>query len=105
MIVKRFLNTGSHELRCNNEGKCQCKKGVTGDKCDRCIATFYDFGQNGCKSCECNVAGSLYNTPSCDPDTGNCLCKKNVEGTNCEVYEQTNVLNKTNKNLNYLLMF
>lgn len=27
--------TGSRSLQCNVEGKCQCKPGVTGEKCDR----------------------------------------------------------------------
>ncbi|XP_001604560.2 laminin subunit gamma-1 [Nasonia vitripennis] len=74
---------GSRSLQCNAEGKCQCKPGVTGDKCDRCAANFFDFSNYGCTSCECNEAGSLYNTPSCDPVTGICTCKDNVEGKRC----------------------
>ncbi|KAG7211484.1 hypothetical protein KM043_010758 [Ampulex compressa] len=74
---------GSRSLQCNSEGKCQCKPGVTGDKCDRCAANFYNFGSLGCTSCKCDLAGSLENTPSCDPVTGVCICKENVEGKHC----------------------
>lgn len=75
--------TGSTSLQCNSEGKCQCKKGVTGDKCDRCQANYYNFGDTGCDRCDCLEAGSLDNAPSCNPETGACLCKDNVEGRRC----------------------
>lgn len=78
-----FINLGSRTLQCNSEGKCQCKAGVTGEKCDRCEANHFSFGPQGCKQCECDVRGSLDNTPSCDPETGLCLCKENVEGRRC----------------------
>lgn len=74
---------GSRNLQCNAEGKCQCKSGVTGDKCDRCDVNFYDFSSNGCKTCGCYTPGSLYNEPNCNPNTGECLCKENVEGKQC----------------------
>ncbi|XP_043463177.1 laminin subunit gamma-1 [Leptopilina heterotoma] len=75
--------TGSRSLQCNSEGKCQCKPGVTGDKCDRCLANFYNFGSYGCASCECFEAGSFKNKPNCDPVSGTCRCKDNVEGKRC----------------------
>ncbi|XP_058793265.1 laminin subunit gamma-1 [Phymastichus coffea] len=74
---------GSRSLQCNSEGKCQCKPGVTGDKCDRCAPNFFDFSGHGCTSCDCNEAGSLANQPSCDAVTGTCICKDNVEGKRC----------------------
>ncbi|XP_065226711.1 laminin subunit gamma-1 [Planococcus citri] len=74
---------GSWNLQCNSEGKCSCKPGVTGDKCDRCDLNFYDFGPSGCKACGCNIAGSYLNQASCDPYTGKCVCKENVEGDQC----------------------
>ncbi|XP_018901355.2 laminin subunit gamma-1 isoform X1 [Bemisia tabaci] len=74
---------GSRSLQCNTEGKCQCKPGVTGDKCDRCDVNHYDFSNQGCKKCECSADGSYNNTPQCDPTTGVCLCKENVEGKRC----------------------
>ncbi|XP_051161958.1 laminin subunit gamma-1 [Leptopilina boulardi] len=75
--------TGSRSLQCNSEGKCQCKPGVTGDKCDRCMANFYNFGSYGCASCECFDAGSFKNQPNCDAVSGTCRCKDNVEGKRC----------------------
>ncbi|XP_033323034.2 laminin subunit gamma-1 isoform X1 [Megalopta genalis] len=76
---------GSRSLQCNSEGKCQCKPGVTGNKCDRCAANYYNFGSYGCTSCECDEAGSLANVPSCDPVSGTCTCKENVEGKRCRI--------------------
>ncbi|CAH0546889.1 unnamed protein product [Brassicogethes aeneus] len=76
-------SVGSRSLQCNSEGKCQCKPGVTGEKCDRCASNHYDFGASGCKSCDCEPAGSINNEPRCDPWTGFCMCKSNVEGKHC----------------------
>ncbi|VVC25129.1 Hypothetical protein CINCED_3A009745 [Cinara cedri] len=74
---------GSWSLQCNGEGKCLCRAGVTGDKCDRCADNHFDFGPTGCKPCGCNVAGSLDNQPRCEAENGNCICKENVEGIQC----------------------
>ncbi|XP_025424275.1 laminin subunit gamma-1 isoform X2 [Sipha flava] len=74
---------GSWSLQCNGEGKCQCRAGVTGDKCDRCADNHFDFSTTGCKPCGCNVAGSLDNEPRCEAENGNCICKENVEGIQC----------------------
>ena len=41
--------SGSEDLQCDTIGRCTCKEGVTGDKCDRCKPNYYDFGQLGCK--------------------------------------------------------
>lgn len=74
---------GSRSLQCNSQGKCQCKPGVTGDKCDRCSNNFYQFGQHGCQPCGCDARGSQDNTPACDAESGICFCKENVEGRRC----------------------
>ncbi|XP_076658555.1 laminin subunit gamma-1 isoform X1 [Halictus rubicundus] len=76
---------GSRSLQCNSEGKCQCKPGVTGNKCDRCSSNYFNFGSYGCTSCECEVTGSLANVPNCDPVSGTCICKENVEGKRCRI--------------------
>ena len=44
-----WLVVGALYRQCDDFGKCQCKRGVTGDKCDRCDVNFYDFGQSGCR--------------------------------------------------------
>ncbi|KAF2986631.1 hypothetical protein EK904_002042, partial [Melospiza melodia maxima] len=45
-------------------GKCQCKVGVTGLKCDRCSEGFYRFNQSTCEPCQCNNLSH-----SCDSST------------------------------------
>ncbi|KAK9885636.1 hypothetical protein WA026_012400 [Henosepilachna vigintioctopunctata] len=67
-----------------------CEKTVTAfhvtvirDKCNKCDANYFDSGSHGCKNCGCFDVGSIYNTPSCDPDSGTCHCKENVEGKRC----------------------
>lgn len=84
-----MFSIGSRSLQCNSEGKCDCKPGVTGDKCDHCAADYYDFGAAGCKECNCLPAGSLGNEPHCDQVHGNCLCKANVEGKECKRYNHS----------------
>ena len=37
------LLSGSTELQCSVDGKCRCKPGVTGDKCDQCEANYWNF--------------------------------------------------------------
>jgi len=78
--------TGSTDLQCSVDGKCQCKPGVTGDKCDRCEANYWNFPEEadpGCESCDCMVEGSLGNRPRCNTNDGACECKQNVEGQRC----------------------
>ncbi|KAG8188781.1 hypothetical protein JTE90_009175 [Oedothorax gibbosus] len=75
---------GSRNLQCNNRGQCQCKPGVDGPRCNKCAANFYDFSELGCRSCGCHIAGSIGNTPTCDPVTGTCRCKDYVEGQRCD---------------------
>jgi len=79
--------TGSTDLQCSIDGKCQCKAGVTGDKCDRCEANYWNFPEEadlGCESCDCMVEGSQGNRPSCNTEDGKCECKQNVEGQRCD---------------------
>lgn len=40
---------GARQLQCDASGQCHCKPGVTGDKCDRCQANYFDFGITGCR--------------------------------------------------------
>uniref|UniRef100_A0AAY5EE43 Laminin subunit gamma-1 n=1 Tax=Electrophorus electricus TaxID=8005 RepID=A0AAY5EE43_ELEEL len=72
---------GSLSTQCDNTGRCSCKPGVTGDKCDRCQPGYHSLTEAGCRPCSCNPAGS---TQECDVNTGRCQCKENVEGFNCD---------------------
>jgi laminin gamma 1 len=75
---------GSISQQCNSEGQCECKPGVTGERCDQCKPGFYDFSPSGCKDCHCEAAGSWNNQPQCSPYSGDCQCKSNVEGQKCD---------------------
>ena len=75
---------GAESVQCDLDGVCRCRKGVTGDKCDRCALDHYELSASGCKRCECNASGSFHSPPMCDPRDGTCLCKVNVEGKNCD---------------------
>uniref|UniRef100_A0A674BX96 Laminin subunit gamma-1 n=1 Tax=Salmo trutta TaxID=8032 RepID=A0A674BX96_SALTR len=72
---------GSLATQCDNTGRCSCKPGVMGDKCDRCQPGFHTLTEAGCRPCSCNPSGS---TQECDVQTGRCQCKDNVEGFNCD---------------------
>jgi hypothetical protein len=74
---------GSKSEQCNPFGKCECKPGVTGLKCNQCLPYHYGLSSTGCKECECNEAGS--SEPfTCDPRDGKCRCKAHVDGHNCD---------------------
>uniref|UniRef100_UPI0037E9A314 laminin subunit gamma-3 n=1 Tax=Semicossyphus pulcher TaxID=241346 RepID=UPI0037E9A314 len=72
---------GSVSLQCDVEGRCACRAGVTGEKCDTCQAGFHSLGPSGCRPCECNPRGSV---GDCSPLDGRCHCKTNVEGQSCD---------------------
>lgn len=75
---------GSENVQCDPSGKCKCKPGVVGEKCDRCAPYHYELSITGCKLCQCNELGSFDTPPVCDPRDGTCRCKANVEGQNCD---------------------
>ncbi|XP_030063676.1 laminin subunit gamma-3 isoform X2 [Microcaecilia unicolor] len=72
---------GSLHLQCDTLGICECKAGVTGWKCERCLAGYHSFSEGGCRPCSCHPAGSMGN---CHPQSGQCSCKQNVEGYLCD---------------------
>jgi laminin gamma 1 len=75
---------GSESLQCDPTGKCKCKPGVDGQKCDRCAQNYFDLSINGCQQCSCNPTGSAHSPPICNSIDGTCQCKSNVEGKNCD---------------------
>nr|XP_020475128.1 laminin subunit gamma-3-like [Monopterus albus] len=72
---------GSVSLQCDVEGRCACRAGVTGGKCDTCQAGFHSIGPGGCRSCNCDPRGSV---DHCSPLDGHCRCKLNMEGRSCD---------------------
>lgn len=58
-------------------GSCQCKPGVIGDKCNRCLYDNYDFTNSGCfSSCACSPYGIC--------NGSNCVCPFAVTGVTCD---------------------
>ncbi|XP_045372599.2 laminin subunit gamma-2 [Camelus bactrianus] len=78
---------GSLSARCDNSGRCSCKPGVTGDRCDRCLPGFHTLTDAGCtrdqrlldSKCDCDPAGI-----SGPCDAGRCVCKPAVTGERCD---------------------
>lgn len=54
-----------------SSGKCQCKVGVTGLKCDRCSDGYYRFNETTCEPCQCNN-----HSKTCNSSTGNVWCDR-----------------------------
>ncbi|XP_023597830.1 laminin subunit alpha-3 isoform X2 [Trichechus manatus latirostris] len=65
---------------CDARGRCLCRPGVEGSRCDTCRLGFYSFPI--CQACWCSALGS-YQTP-CSPVTGQCDCRPGVTGQLCD---------------------
>ncbi|XP_077634366.1 laminin subunit alpha-3 isoform X1 [Crocuta crocuta] len=65
---------------CDAYGRCLCRPGVEGPRCDACRLGFYSFPI--CQACQCSVLGS-YQTP-CSPVTGQCECQPGFTGQRCD---------------------
>uniref|UniRef100_A0A673IYC9 Netrin-4-like n=1 Tax=Sinocyclocheilus rhinocerous TaxID=307959 RepID=A0A673IYC9_9TELE len=66
-----ILHSGDGTPWCHpRSGQCHCKPGVGGTTCSHCLAGYWGFGEEGCKSCVCSL--------TCDPITGHwkCSCKE-----------------------------
>ncbi|NXK97012.1 LAMC2 protein, partial [Formicarius rufipectus] len=76
---------GSLSPRCDSHGRCSCKPGVMGEKCDQCQPGFESLSESGCRrsswspQCECDPAGS---TGECR--SGRCVCKQSTTGERCD---------------------
>lgn len=70
--------TGSTTAQCDYiNGRCLCKEGYQGNKCDECSFGYY--GYPTCTKCTCDPKGTEENECSkdlcrCNPD-GSCKCK------------------------------
>ncbi|XP_066966425.1 agrin-like [Macrobrachium rosenbergii] len=67
-------------------GRCECRPGVGGNNCDRCLPGYYGLhriseGSIGCTPCGCSRFGSLRS--DCKQMTGECVCKPGVSGHRC----------------------
>ncbi|XP_042095481.1 laminin subunit alpha-3 isoform X1 [Ovis aries] len=65
---------------CDAQGRCLCRPGVGGARCDACRSGFYSFPI--CQACQCSALGS-YQTP-CSPVTGQCECRPGITGQQCD---------------------
>ncbi|KAI3370558.1 hypothetical protein L3Q82_007070 [Scortum barcoo] len=67
---------------------CNCRKGHTGPRCDRCRPGFYGnlaLPGASCEECPCNNNIDLDNQNACDGLTGQCLrCLHNTMGPHCQ---------------------
>lgn len=71
---------GTREGICDKDnGKCLCKEGYGGKRCDMCIAEYY--GYPDCKPCNCSITGSA--STVCDIN-GKCPCLHNFAGQTCD---------------------
>ncbi|XP_060685613.1 netrin-G1-like [Hemiscyllium ocellatum] len=76
---------GSLHRRCNDTGYCDCKAGVTGPKCDKCLPGYY--WHRGCRARVCdNVLTRCENGGVCE-DNGRCLCLPPYTGLLCEKHQ------------------
>ncbi|CAH1271076.1 LAMB1 [Branchiostoma lanceolatum] len=57
-------------------GRCRCKPGVGGTRCDTCIPGYHSLSQEGCSACNCSDLGSVHQV--CDLETGQCPCHPGV---------------------------
>ena len=73
-------------------GRCGCKPGVRGRRCDRCRFSEYGpvQGPQPCLPCDCNAVGTAptigsgnTRTPRCDAVTGTCNCIESNTGPKC----------------------
>ncbi|XP_067207512.1 agrin-like isoform X4 [Linepithema humile] len=85
---------GSVSDTCNPEtGQCECKPGVGGLKCDRCMPGYWGLpkiseGHPGCIPCGCSLFGSV--REDCEQMTGRCVCKPDIQGQKCTICNDHN---------------
>ncbi|XP_038586954.1 laminin subunit alpha-3-like [Micropterus salmoides] len=64
---------------CDATGRCQCRQGVEGERCDRCQPGYHSFPN--CQECLCDGAGVADNV--CSP-SGQCVCFPSYGGQECD---------------------
>ncbi|XP_040910690.1 laminin subunit alpha-3-like isoform X2 [Toxotes jaculatrix] len=64
---------------CDALGRCLCRQGVEGERCDRCQPGYHSFPS--CQACLCDGAGVA--DSECGPN-GQCICLPNYGGQECD---------------------
>ncbi|XP_071346604.1 laminin subunit alpha-3-like isoform X2 [Trachinotus anak] len=64
---------------CDGFGRCLCRQGVEGARCDRCQPGYHSFPN--CQECLCDSAGVADSV--CSP-SGQCICLPNYGGPECD---------------------
>uniref|UniRef100_A0A4W5KYG2 Laminin subunit alpha 3 n=1 Tax=Hucho hucho TaxID=62062 RepID=A0A4W5KYG2_9TELE len=72
--------SGSVLEMCDASGRCVCRGGVEGERCDRCRPGYHSFPN--CQACQCLGEGSY--DSMCNPVSGQCLCRPGVVGQQCD---------------------
>ncbi|XP_062260014.1 laminin subunit alpha-3-like [Platichthys flesus] len=64
---------------CDSSGRCLCREGVGGERCDRCQPGYHVYPncQAGCRCDDRTSAG-------CEVGSGRCICKPQFAGENCD---------------------
>ncbi|XP_061588324.1 laminin subunit alpha-3-like isoform X2 [Cololabis saira] len=65
---------------CDASGRCLCRQGVEGERCDRCQSRDHSFPN--CQACRCRGAGVAEGACSTN---GQCSCLPNYVGQECDV--------------------
>ncbi|KAM5206303.1 usherin isoform 2-T2 [Hipposideros larvatus] len=82
------VGTRNSSLLCDQiGGQCNCKRRVSGRRCNQCQNGFYNLHEreaDGCRPCNCNTFGTVDGDITCHPNSGQCQCKANVIGLRCD---------------------
>nr|XP_040026949.1 laminin subunit alpha-3-like isoform X2 [Gasterosteus aculeatus aculeatus] len=71
---------GTADRVCDAAGRCLCRQGVEGERCDRCPSGRHSFPD--CRACACDGAGGVAGGV-CAP-SGQCVCLPNYTGRECD---------------------
>ncbi|XP_062413741.1 laminin subunit alpha-3-like isoform X1 [Pungitius pungitius] len=70
---------GTLDRVCDAGGRCLCRHGVEGERCDRCRSGHHSFPD--CQACACDGAGAADGV--CSP-SGQCVCLPRYTGQECD---------------------
>ena len=65
---------------CDINGKCICRQGYSGSKCNECTSGYSKNASGSCAACNCDQRGT--NGIACSKSF-QCSCKKNFKGLRC----------------------